>query len=182
METIGRRRLVGALIVLAASGALGCGYSLAGRGSFLPSYVRTIGIPTFVNRTRVYNVEYQLTQKVRTEFIGRGKYQIVPEDKNVDAVIIGEVVAVDSTPAAYDANRIATRYTLIMTARVQLRSLSEDKVLWENPNLVFRDDYDVQTGTATLDPAAFFGQDANALDRMTTNFARTIVTAILEAF
>ena len=32
------------------------------------------------------------------------------------------------------------------------------------------------------DPAQFFGQDQNALDRMSTEFARTIVSAILEAF
>jgi len=178
----GRRLIVCALVATASFTALGCGYSLAGRGSFLPSYVQTIGVPTFVNRTRVYDVEMQLTQKVRAEFIGRGKYKIVPEDKDVDAVLIGEVVSVDSVPAAFDDQRIATRYTLIMTARVQLRSLSENKVLWENPNLVFRDDYDVQTGVGTLDPATFFGQDANALERMTTAFARNIVTAILEAF
>ena len=29
----------------------GCGYSLAGRGSFLPRHIKTIGIPTFANRT-----------------------------------------------------------------------------------------------------------------------------------
>ena len=46
----------------------GCGYSLAGRGSFLPGYVKTIGIPTFLNRTTVFNLETQLTQKVRAEF------------------------------------------------------------------------------------------------------------------
>ena len=33
-----------------------------------------------------------------------------------------------------------------------------------------------------LDPAAFFQQDTNALERMSTEFARTIVSAILEAF
>jgi hypothetical protein len=30
--------------------------------------------------------------------------------------------------------------------------------------------------------SAFFGQDANALERMSTDFARTIVSSILEAF
>jgi hypothetical protein len=33
-----------------------------------------------------------------------------------------------------------------------------------------------------LDPAAFFGQDLNALERMSTDFAQSIVSAILEAF
>ena len=62
--------------------------------------------------------------------------------------------------------------------------MRDNKVLWENPGLVFRQDYDAQErhGSRPLDPAAFFGQDANALDRMSTDFARTIVSAILEAF
>src|SRR5262249_19812372 len=67
------RVLRGGVFALAIA-ASGCGYSLAGRGSFLPSYVKTIGIPTFVNRTTVFNLETLLTQKVRAEFIGRGKY------------------------------------------------------------------------------------------------------------
>ena len=41
-------------------------------------------------------------------------------------------------------------------------------------------------GTIKFDDAnerlVFFGQDQNALDRMSTEFARTIVSAILEAF
>ena len=52
----------------------GCGYTLAGRGSFLPAYIKTIGIPLFVNSTTVFNVETLVTEKVRREFIGRGKY------------------------------------------------------------------------------------------------------------
>ena len=37
--------VLGVLCVFAAPG---CGYSLAGHGSFLPVYIKTIGIPTFV--------------------------------------------------------------------------------------------------------------------------------------
>jgi hypothetical protein len=33
-------------------GAVGCGYSLAGRGSFLPAYIKRIGVPQFTNNTR----------------------------------------------------------------------------------------------------------------------------------
>jgi hypothetical protein len=55
-------------------------------------------------------------------------------------------------------------------------------VLWENPGLVFRQVYEAQSGQSADDPAAFFGQDTNALERMSTDFARSIVSAILEAF
>jgi hypothetical protein len=69
-----------------------------------------------------------------------------------------------------------------MSARVELHDQREDKVLWENPNLMFRQEYEAQSGQNPLDPAAFFGQDQNALERMTGEFARSIVSAILEAF
>jgi hypothetical protein len=49
-----------------------------GRGSFPAGYIQTIGVPTFANRHVVFNLETMLTQKVRSEFIGRGKYQILP--------------------------------------------------------------------------------------------------------
>ena len=69
-----------------------------------------------------------------------------------------------------------------MSASVALRELRGNKVLWENPGMVFRQEYEAQSGVNALDPAAFFGQDLNALERMSSDFAQTIVSAILEAF
>jgi hypothetical protein len=175
--------LLSVLGVLCAGSASGCGYSLAGRGSFLPAYVRTIGIPTFVNRTTIFNLETLLTQKVRAEFIGRGKYDILPQNSGVDAVLNGEVTAVSIIPASFNTStQLASRYAITMTARIELRDLRENKVLWENPGVSFRQEYEATSGRGATDPVAFFQQDANALDRMSTEFARTIVSAILEAF
>jgi hypothetical protein len=171
--------VLGVLCVLAAPG---CGYSLAGHGSFLPAYIRIIGIPTFANRTVVFNLETLITQKVRAEFIGRGKYQILPEATGVDALLNGEITAVSIQPASFSTQQLASRYAITMTARIELRDMRENKVLWENPSLVFRQEYDATGGRTVLDPVAFFQQDTNALERISTEFARTIVSAILEAF
>ena len=155
---------------------------MAGRGSFLPSYIRTIGIPTFINRSVVFNLETMLTQKVRSEFIGRGKYQVLPESTGVDALLTGEVTSVSITPSSFNPQQLASRYAITMTARIELRDVRENKVLWENPSVMFREEYDATAGRSVIDPAAFFQQDTNALERMSTDFARTIVSAILEAF
>jgi lipopolysaccharide assembly LptE-like protein len=175
-------RVLGVLCVIGVVSTAGCGYSLAGRGSFLPSYIRTIGIPTFGNRTTVFNLETLLTQKVRAEFIGRGKYEVLPQPTGVDAVLNGEVTAVTVMPVSFTGSQLASRYSITMTARVELRDLRENKVLWENPGVSFRQDYEATSGGNAADPVAFFQQDTNALDRMSTEFARTIVSAILEAF
>ena len=176
------KHLLGALCVLGGFFFSSCGYSLAGHGSFLPAYIKTIGIPMFVNRTVVFNIETLLTQKVRSEFIGRGKYQILPEATGVDALLTGEVTVVSIQPASLNPQLLASRYAITMSAKIELRDIRENKVLWENANVMFRQEYDATGGRGVLDPAAFFQQDANALERISTEFARTIVSAILEAF
>ena len=159
----------------------GCGYSLAGRGSFLPSYIKVIGVPNFTNATAVYDVERRLTERVRAEFIGRGKYTVRSDAEGVDALVTGEILSITLTPAAFTDQRQASRYLLTLSAKIEFRDVKADKVLWSNPSMQFSEEYDI-TSTTTPDPTAFFGQDANALDRLAQEFARSIVNAILEAF
>jgi len=177
-----KRSICAAALVTAAVLSSGCGYALAGRGTFLPAYIHTIGVPTFTNRTTIFNLETLLTEKVRAEFIGRGKYQILPEATGVDALLTGEVTGVSIAPSSFSGAQIASRYTITMSARVELRDVKEAKVLWENSSIFFRQEYEATAGTSAVDPVAFFQQDLNALDRMSGEFARTIVSAILEAF
>ena len=55
-------------------------------------------------------------------------------------------------------------------------------MLYENPAQTFKDEYEVTTGQSASDTASFLGQNSNALDRLSTDFAKAIVTAVLEAF
>lgn len=177
-----RRFVLAALVAAAALGASGCGYALAGRGSFLPEYIQTIGIPTLGNRTPVFEVEQQLTQRIRTEFIGRGRYKVVPEATGADAVLTGEITAIALNPSAFNDQQIATRYQIVVVLSVKFQDMRENKTLWENPSLVFRDEFDVSTGGSALDAQAFFGTGSNATERVSTEFAKTVVSSILEAF
>ena len=177
-------RMLRAGIVVLSIALSGCGYTLAGRGSTLPTNIKTIGIPLFTNRTTVFNLETTLTMKVRSEFIGRGKYDILPETGG-DALLTGEVTVVSIQPASIDANQLASRYAITMVARVELKDMRTNTVLWDNPSLVFRQEYDAtgsRTAQGAVDPSAYFGQDTNALERLSTDFAKSIVSAILEAF
>src|SRR5687767_2773495 len=87
-----------ALLAFGALGSAGCGYSLAGRGSFLPTYIQRIGVPLFLNHTPVYDIERKLTDRVRGELAGRGKYKVDPVETGVDAVLTGEITAVTLVP------------------------------------------------------------------------------------
>ena len=165
-----------------AVSSTGCGYSLAGRGSFLPSSIRVIGVPEFANQTSYLEVERRFTERVRSEFIGRGRYQVLAQESGADAVLRGTITGLSIVPANFNDNQQATRYVIVVNTKIEFIDLATNKALWENPSMVFREEYDLPPDTQAGNPAAFFGQGSNALERVANDFARSVVSAILEAF
>lgn len=177
-------RTTGAAIgLLAMVTTAACGYALAGRGNSLPANIRLIGVPQFENRSTVPGVEREVTEAVLAEIAGRGSLRAFPTEEGADAVLRGVVTNLYLVAAALNASGLATRYQVTLTASVEFVNLRDNgAVLWVNQNLTFSDEYDVPPGTSTTDPAAFFRQDSNAVQRLARNFARSVVTSILEAF
>ncbi len=179
-----RRDMRAVLILTLAMVSSSCGYALAGRGSFLPDYIRVIGIPPIENRSTFPQVELVITDKIRTEFIGRGKYRVVPDPTGSDAVLSGEIIGISAQPVSFNENQLASRYLFIMTMKVQLTDTRTNMVLWSNDSLTFREESELTSRSASgvIDAGAFLDQERSSFDRIATDVARTVVTAILEAF
>jgi hypothetical protein len=174
-----RHFLLGAL---AAFTLPACGYSLSGRGSFLPASIHTIGVPLFANTTNLYEIEQRVTDRVRAELIGRGRWTVTPNREGVDALLTGAIVAATLAPAAFNQQQQATRIVLTLVARLELRDVKANTVIWSTPGMQFAEQYDVSTASSANDANAFLRQDTNALDRLASEFARAVVSAMLEAF
>jgi hypothetical protein len=175
------------LVALGAVGASACGYSLAGRGSFLPDYIRTIGIPLFQNRTPFATAEQLFTEKIRIEFQSRGRYVVEPTEAGADGVVRGDIVGISAAPAGFTDAQLATRYRFTIVVSVKFDDLAQKRTLWENSALSFSDEYELQSrliaaGAGAIDAAAFLEQERAAMDRLSTDFARSVVSSILEAF
>ena len=97
------------LVVALAMASSTCGYALAGRGSFLPTDIRVVGIPQLVNRTTFFDVEQILTEKIRNEFIGRGKYRVVPEATGDSVMEVISALSTASAPAVSGTTRYLPR-------------------------------------------------------------------------
>jgi hypothetical protein len=182
--TLGRRQLLRSVPLAGLSLALaGCGYSLAGRGSFLPEYMRVIGVPPFGNRTPYSPLEQIFTEKVRVEFQSRGRYQVLPADSGVDGVVRGDITGVGAAPVGFNQTQQASRYRFTVTSSVSLSDVRQQKTLWENPALSFSDEYELASSASFAAGAAgFIDQERAAVDRLSSDFARSVVSAILEAF
>ena len=97
--------------------SLGCGYSLAGRESYLPETISEIGIPVLVNQSTFFDVELILTEKLRAEFIGRGRYRVLPDELG-DAILSGEIVSITVNPVGFTDQQLASRYQFALTMSV----------------------------------------------------------------
>ena len=175
-------RLAPLILLLAFTGS-GCGYALAGRGSFLPDYIIVVGIPQFENRSSFSQVEQILTEKVRSEFIGRGKYNVISDASGSDAVLTGEVIGLSAQPVSLNEQQLASRYLITWTIKVAFTDARTNEVLWSNDALTFRGEYELSTrGNTAIEGAVFVDQERSSIDRIASDVARSVVTSILEAF
>jgi len=62
-------------------------------------------------------------------------------------------------------------------ARVVLAQAATDKILWEDDHFLFKRQYDVPETSI-----AFVDQEIIAIDEVATDFAKTVVTSLLEGF
>lgn len=155
----------------------GCGYHTAGHANLLPSDVRTIAVPAFVNQTQTYKIEQTLTAAVAQEFATRTKYRITADQTSADAILHGMVLGTFTNPLTYDTQtgRAAT-VLVIVSISVSLTD-HQGRVLYQNPSYVFREQYQI-----SQELSSFFEEDSPAFRRLSGDFARTLVSNILEAF
>ena len=166
---------------LAAAAALllasGCGYKLAGTGSFLPKSIRTIAVAPFENRSARPEIEVRTTEAVARELSRRGGYKVVTDKAQADAYLEGAVTDFRTTPVQFNAQGRATRLETAVVLRASLRDLKSGEVLWSQASLLFRDQYDVQQ-----EQANYFDLETTALDTLARGAAQTLVNSITEGF
>jgi hypothetical protein len=182
MSRLVRAASLSPVLLLAA-----CGYALLGHGVTVDPSIKRIGVPTFKDHTGKAGLEQKISQKVIEELLQRGKWQVVSDATGVDALVEGELLSYNVAPIGFSeseptetgetAQTQASRYVVVLTARLRYSKTGETEALWENDSFSVRDEYDVGD-----DPSAFFDREEQAIDRVATSFARSMVSAMLEAF
>lgn len=174
----GQRRLLWFFFCLLPFGFSACGYHVAGTTDVLPAKIKTIAIPAFANITIRYKISELLASALTREFISRTRYQIVNDPNQADAVLSGAVIRFDSYPTTFDpATGRASAVQAIVTMRVTLRDRATNAVLFERQRFEFRQAYEI-----SVDPKIYFDESDAAMDRLSREVARSLVSAILENF
>jgi Lipopolysaccharide-assembly len=148
-----------------------CGYHVAGKADLMPKRITTIAIPEFGNITRRYKLSEDLTNAVTREFISRTRFHVVADPNQAQAILTGAVINYFSYPITTSSVQV------IVILQVRLTDRSDNKVLFERPNFEVRERYEIST-----DPRAYFDESGVAMQRLSRDVARSVVSAVLENF
>jgi outer membrane lipopolysaccharide assembly protein LptE/RlpB len=172
------RALASAVLSATLVAMSSCGYHTAGHAVTVPQNVKVLAIPGFVNQSQTFRIEQALTQAVVHEFTTRTHYQIVNQSSDAaDATLRGTVLTTSASPLTYDSKTGRAESVLVVVS-MKVSLLDRDgKVLYQNPSYLFREQYQV-----SQELASFFEEDSPALGRLSRDFAKTLVSNVLEGF
>lgn len=167
-----------AIALATALVASGCGYHTAGHSVALPPTVRTIAVPGFASKSPTFRVEQVMTDAVVREFNTRTQLHVIHEtNTDADAVLKGTVLSATAAPLAYDS-KTGRAASMLVTVSMQVTLTDRDgKILFQNPAYLFHEQYEL-----SRELSSFFEEDSSAMDRLSRDFARTLVASILEAY
>ena len=156
----------------------GCGYHVGGQADLMPKSIHTIYIEPFHNGAQRTDINRLLMADLAREFLSRTRYKMANDPRDADAVLAGAVtnLATGATTADPTTGR-STGALLILQMNVYLTERATGKSLFRHDGYDFRERYEISEN-----PSTYFDESSTAVQRVTRDAARTIVTGILENF
>jgi hypothetical protein len=143
----------------------------------LPAHIKTVAVPAFENRALRYKIGSRFADAVINELIRRGRGLRVQGDREgADAVIEGVIKSFTYAGVLLDDRGRARVFEVTIEAAVTVRDHTENRVLYDNQNFVFRGEFEFAN-----DPRNFFNEEDPAVQRMARSFAESIVSTLTNA-
>jgi len=171
----------GAWRMVAAVPALlfaGCGYHVAGKANLLPADIHTIAVAPWGNASVRYKLSNYLAASVSRELIARTRYRLVSDPSKADVVLYGSIANMlqGGSPLYDNATGRTTAGNVVVYLQFKLVDHS-GKTLLDKPGLVYQQPYEIST-----DPRQYFDESDAAFQRLSTDVAKSVVSAMLEQF
>ncbi|MCU0303794.1 MAG: LPS assembly lipoprotein LptE [Thermoanaerobaculales bacterium] len=170
-----RRLLLTALLVTVA----GCGYHLVGTASYLPPEIRRLHVELFANQTARADMNQRVGEALSLEWVRRGRFELVDRPDQADVVLGGAITRLGIVAVSFDESGRATEYQMTLVTEVRLSDVrgEEPVVLWEDKAFSRRTSYAVDQ-----DAVDFFDRQREAMGVLSEDYARALVSAVLEGF
>jgi outer membrane lipopolysaccharide assembly protein LptE/RlpB len=169
-------RLIPVVMVIALTG---CGYSLVGTSSFLPPEIQKLHVELFANQTARADMDQRVAEALNLEWVRRGRFQLVDRPDEADVVLSGTMTRLTVIPVTFDENGRANEYQMTLLTAVRLEDVREGDpvLLWEDEAFSRRTSYAVDQ-----DAVDYFDRQREAMDELSREYSRALVSAVLEGF
>jgi hypothetical protein len=145
--------------------------------SGLPKDIKIVAVPVFQTEAKGlrYRVESRFTDAVSSQLLRGGHgIKVQGATTGADAVVEGTIRDFTFSGVLLDSQGRARVYEVTVTSAVTIRDLRDNKILYDNQNLVFRDSFEFSE-----DPRSFFNEEDPAVERMASAFAESVVSTIV---
>jgi outer membrane lipopolysaccharide assembly protein LptE/RlpB len=165
-------------LVIAAT-VMGCGYHLVGTTSTLPEELETLYLARFQNQTDWRDMDQRLVEALSLEWVRRRRLTLVDQKVGSDLALEGVILRIGTAPVSFDDRGRATEYQMTLTTSVQLFDIrgNEPVLMWEDLAFSRRTSYVVPP-----DAEDYFDRQFLAMDRLASEYASALVSAVLEGF
>ena len=160
-------------------GLLGCGYHLVGTSTYLPPEIQSLHVEFFANQTARADMDQRVAEALNLEWVRRGRFQLVDHAENADIVLSGTMTRLSVIPVSFDESGRATEYQMTLLTEVRLHDVREEDpvLLWENKTFSRRTSYVVDE-----DAVDYFDRQREAMNELSKEYSRALVSAVLEGF
>ncbi|MBI5426861.1 MAG: hypothetical protein HZA02_01130 [Nitrospinae bacterium] len=154
----------------------GCGYHLVGTGSgSLPSYIKTLSIPVFVNASPEPEIQIEMTRAIREAFINDGRLKVVGDEK-AHLLMKGKVISYELRPVAFSQKDVASEYWVLLGVEIEMTDEVKKKPYLKQ-KFNTRWDYKSTTSVTSSEVAR-----QEALNQAYRDLANRLVSIVIEKF
>jgi hypothetical protein len=169
----GLARLLAGVVLAGLVG--GCGYSV-GLGGNLPSHLKTVAVPIFVNSTQQPAVEGVITAAVVNAFVTSGRLKVVSV-KEADSILEGNIISYNLDSIAFNADSNVTVYRLRVRVNILFRDVRQGTTLYKQDGLEQWADFRVQGQVSDT-----LAREDQAARQASVEIGRRIVASSVDRF
>ncbi len=96
----------------------------------LPSYLKTIYIQDFDNRTDYAGVREELMQKITETFIRDNSLRVIDKEKDADLILKGTILKIEKKPVSFTQQEQVQEYQMLVTVKAECVNTHTRKPLW----------------------------------------------------
>ncbi len=138
----------------------------------LPSYIKTIAIPLFEDRSNWVGLQERMTEQVINAFVEDNTLRVMEDEESSDLLLTGTIMPLQNRRNSIAGDETVEEEQLVVSVKIECVNQQTGKPLWSSTV----SDFGVISGTATLDE-----QDA-AIEVATEKIVIDIVNRTIAAW